>query len=386
MPKRAASSPAKHASSPAKQVTKKARVEQKPATPEALVIATLVAADHLPKQCRDIFQASLPFCFSTACADRHKFQLEVLSNAQKVLDDMEAEKRSKVSEEENQLASVQTEKDATIAEREAKAASAEGKKKECDEKSGQVDEATKAVEAAADAVKAAQNRKEECLDKKNKLSADLADFQTLLSTSYQPLKDGSFPGREWQKRNKMVTEFLKKLGAATKIEASLMEAMEVLFKTRPDQRETFAKTTLEFVEKALDDHTQSISQQIPALDDQAAAHEKEIEADEAVLSEKKSQKESVEKEWDEAQKEWVEMDTEACKARSKVQTIELKVEEVQAEVNLAKQALEEFLNVSAAFAQLKEPVKAAPEVAPVDENIIEERAEAIHVEEPLQVA
>merc|ERR1712039_1026643 len=92
----------------------------------------------------------------------------------------------------------------------------------------------------------------------------------------------------------------------------------------------------------------------------------EIEADEALFAERKTQKGIVEQEWDEAQKEWVQLDTESLNAKNVVQNIDVKMGEVQEKVSSAKQALESFLKVATQFAQLKEPVEAEPEVSPIE--------------------
>jgi hypothetical protein len=380
----------KRAETPSKvQVAKKAKTEQ----PEAPVLAAIAAAE-LPKPCRDMLQAALPHCLSTPSAARHKFQLEVLDRIAGIFAIVEEKRRKELEDAEAKLASVQLDKDNASTDCENKKADATSKKGESDEKGRSVEEASQAVQIASDAVKVARQELEDSQARKQGLLQTKEDFQKFFDEMYHPLKVGTFGGSEWRKRNKVITEFSQKVNAIMTFEDSLLDAAEVVFKTKPDQREPFALATLDFVEKAFTIHTEKLAAELLSHDQEAESRKSAIEDAEAVVLEKKSQKQQAEQEWDAIQNVWVDSENTSAEAVRTLKDFEMKLTEAGKEVDIAKEVLEKIIAVAELLAKLKEPAEVETE-APMEKPEIvqteqpeEMQLDAVHTElpEPLLVA
>jgi hypothetical protein len=382
MPKRAAPSPKKQVASP-KQTTKKAKTMQSPeAKPETPLLAALEQAEHVPKACRDMLQMALSRCLSTSCSERHKYQAELLDGISNVFAQMEEQKRTARGEAMAKVVSLQAEKEAVSTDMVAKKSSASSKKELSDEKGKFVEEAASAVKAAEIAVADAQKMQSDCEAQSKQLSADLGNFEELVSVHYTPLKAGTFAGNEWRKRNKVLGELLQKLSEAS-IEGSLLDAMDMVLKTKPDQRSAFSVLVLEHAEAFFASHKEQMVQQRSGLDEQANTHQKAHEAAQGVLDEKISTKKKAEEEWDTEQNEWVDLENKAAEAERSLKDLENALDEANEEVEALNNDLEKFLEVPALFAKLKDPV----EVTQPDEVVAApmESAEVTEQPEPVQV-
>ena len=62
-------------------VAKKAKT----VTPETPILDFIGKCDDIPKPCREMLQASVPFCLEVVESDRHEFQTEILNRVSKLM-------------------------------------------------------------------------------------------------------------------------------------------------------------------------------------------------------------------------------------------------------------------------------------------------------------
>lgn len=368
-PKRGSAAPKTQApKSPKKgQVAQSPAKKAKTAAPEAReapLLALLASIDDIPKTCRDMLQVSLPHCLGVAEEDRHHFQKQVLDSVAGLMADIEAKKRTAITEAQAQLASIQAEKDSLTTELEAQTTATASKKAECDEKSKSVDAASEVVKSAKETLAVAQKAEETFEGKKSGLLAEKDSFAKLLEEVFKPLKECTIT--KWQTRNKLIAE-LQKQTESIGLEGSLGDALVATLKLKPEQREgTFAKTALQYAESSFTKHTDKIAQDIAGLDAEAAGHKDAIAAAEAAIAEKTSELQKVEKEWDDIQNEWVTLENACAEVTRKLTATDLKASEATAEVDSSQKMLTDFLELPELFAKLKEPP--VPEPDPVPEE------------------
>jgi len=332
----------------------------KTVAPEAPLLAFLGSVKEMPKQCRDMLQVAVPFCLEVVEAERHTFQVEILTRVGGLLTDIEHKKRESVSAGEVELAQVEAEKGKAFSENEAKKITASTKQNACDEKGKLVDAAREGVASAQQVLTAAQEQEKAFNMKKAELFNEQETFAKLLSEGFQPLKDGTLAGT-WQKRHKVVGELKKKmldLGA----QASLGEAFEAALKLKPEKREgAFAKATMRFTEELFEKHTAKVAQDISALDPEAASSKAAIDVAEAALAVKKADLQVVSEEWDAMQNVWLQLEKDVAEATSNLNSIEYQIPSLMQGIDKAKADLEKFLEVPALFSKLKEHSTAIPD-------------------------
>jgi hypothetical protein len=347
-------------------VAKKAKVDVAVAAPETPLLDALAGVEHIPKPCRELLQIALPYCLATSPSERHKFQLEMLDRITTIFDNIEEQRWVALSEEESQMASVQAEKDAAALDLETKQAATSQKKNECDEKSNHVNAAKDELAQAKKATTSAEKQDEEVGANKAKLDAIQESFQGILKESWQPLKDGAFPGTQWSKRNKTITEFMKKMTEQVQMEGSLLDALEVTLKTKPEQRSSFALVALEHAEDCYKDRTESIAREISSVTEERNAHQATIEAATAAQHEKEKLLEDAVKERDAEQCQWVDLENTAAVAKQMLQNMENKVEDAKTIVSSLTDELEKFREIPALLSKLKCPNTAHEETVEME--------------------
>lgn len=139
------------------------------------------------------------------------------------------------------------------------------------------------------------------------------------------------------------------------MEESLLDALDVTFKIKPEQRDAFAKTTLEYAEDAFTKVGEKIAQDIAALDEEGAGHKKAIEDALATLQEKEKAKESAEGELETQQNMWVDLENAAFQMAEASKRHDIGLEEAGKELELAKEDLKEFRDVNSLLAGLINP-------------------------------
>jgi len=340
----------------------------KTVTPEAPILNFIGKCDDIPKPCRELLQASVPFCLEVVESDRHKFQVEVLDRVAKLLAGVESTKRATVAEGEGALAVLNAEKDKAEADVTEKETAATAKEGECKEKEKIVDAAREVFHGAQSVLKGAQKEEGEFNKKKAGLIAEKDSFDKLMTEVFEPLRDNTHKG-DWRKRNKLIADLQKKLSDLGAQE-SLSDALGTTLKMTAEKREgTFAKATMEFAQEYFNKHKVKVAQDISALDGEEAGHKAAVAKEEATVAEKKAALDVVEKEWDAIQDIWLALDKTRAEAAKSQKQIENQIPRAQKTIDKANEALDKFMEVPTLFARLKEKsTAAAEEPEPEEEN------------------
>jgi len=344
-------------------VAKKPKVEASAAEPEAPLLDALAAVNSIPKPCRELLQTALPFCLATPAAERHKFQLEMLDRITTMFDNIEEQKRATLNEAETQVLAIQAEKDAAVADLETKKATALSKQSDCEEKSKAVNVAKEAVAQAKEAACIAEKQAEELAAKKATLIATQESFQVLLKEEWQTLKDVTYTGHSWQKRNKAISEFLKKCCEQAQMEGSLVDAVEAALKIKPEQRSNFALLALDHAEACFKTHMDGAAQHISSLAEEESSHQAAIDSARAALSEKEAQQKDAETAWDAEQTQWVDLENAKEGAANLLKSVENKLEDENNLVGHLADELKSFLQIPALLSELKSPTSTDQEIS-----------------------
>jgi DNA repair exonuclease SbcCD ATPase subunit len=361
--------------------TKKTKFETAAIVPETPLLEALVGVDSLPNPCRQLLQVALPYCLATPPSDRHKFQLQMLDRITTIFDSIEEQRRAALNEEEGQLVSAQAEKDAANVELEAQRAATSKKKEECDEKGKHASTAKESFAQHKEATNSAEKQAEELVSNKAKLEATQESFQGILKDCWEPLKDGVFPGTQWAKRNKTIVEFIKKMGDQVQMEGSLLDALEVALKIKPEQRTSFALLALEHAEARYKDRAECLTQEISALADARQAYQAAIDNAKSAQDEKQKELEDAEKDWDMEQSQWVELENSVAAAAQALEKKEDKVQDSKTVISSMTDDLEKFREIPALLSKLKFPTATEEEAVEIGAS---EEAPQIPVSEALE--
>jgi chromosome segregation ATPase len=342
---------------------KKAKVARAQETP----VLTAIDALSIPTSAREMLKVALPYCLTDR--EKHPFQAELLDSMQSLFQGVDQEKVAKLSDAEAKLQAAKTEKEKHVADIDAKRKDIASKKEVCDEKGKVVDEATDAVELAKKGLEEAKSKAEEFDVRKRSLETEQQSFEKLMKESWPPLKDGTFASNEWRKRNKSISELRQSLTATVKMEESLLDALEVTFKIKVDERDAFAKLSIEYAEDAFKNYCERVSRDILALAEEGASHKQAIEVAMTTLQEKEKAKELAEGEFETEQNLWVDLENSAVAATEALRKLDMSIEEADDELTSSKDELKEFRDMNSFFAKLIDPPAVEPE--PVAEGAAE---------------
>jgi len=337
--------------------------------PEAPILEFIAKCQEIPKPCREMLQASVPICFEVVESDRHKFQVEILTQVSKLLAERESAKRAVVTDAEGELAKINADKEPAAADASATKAAADAKQAECDEKGKVVDSAREVSNAACTALKEAQKAEADFHAKRNAVTMEQENFNKLMTEVFEPLKDNKELANPRQ-RNKLISELQKKLGEAGAQE-SLVDSLATTLKMTPEKRAgTFAKATINFAQEYFDKHKAKVAQEIASLNADEAGLKTAVVREEATVAEKKAAYEVVEKEWDGMQEVWIGLDKIRAEAARTEKQLESQIPRAQKTIDKANAELEKFMQVPTLFGQLKEKstTAAADEPEPEEEQ------------------
>jgi hypothetical protein len=336
---------------------KKAKVSVE--DPLAAVFAALSESKHTATEC-DLLRSALPHCFAEAAETRHSFQTRVLDTTASILNGLEEAARTGFKDAETASANAKAQAATAKANFDGAQLLANSKKAESDAKNAEVDKLIADVNAAKAALQGEVEKKDAHLASKATLIAAQEAFKKLMSDAWEPLKTGGFSAKEWRQRDKALNELVKSLKPLS-LQASLVDALQKSLKQKPEDRSTFAKTSLTFAEEAFGKHQAHQAQLIADAGPEEAACEKAIAEAEAKLAAIQAEHSKHDKENDELQNVWVELESKAFEAKNAASKLDSEVEEAEAEVEAHKENLDGAIKVSAAFATLRDPPPPAAE-------------------------
>jgi len=351
----------------------KASTKQQSGVREDLLPLYLALSDvaSLSAPTRAMLLEAVPHALGTPLAERHDYQKEVLGHVDELLKAQMSEREASFQEAHKEYTLKEAERDAEAKKASEFKESATTMRKASDAKEQEVREAKQAVK---DANSEKETRSAELEALKGKLAAEVetrTSFEKTLQEELPPLKAGGFS--HWQFRNKCITAFTSKLEPLG-LDESFINALAVVFKTKPSDHGAFAVATLEHATKYFDNHLQKLQGSISATEDEVAQATERVTAAGAVIDEKTAAEKAVQEESFSLQNQWVEEDQKRFEADQSLKAVEMVLQEHEREKNQKEKALKETQNVISAFETLQDP---PAEPAALDKEMVPAATDAI---------
>lgn len=245
----------------------KARKEAKltppplPTDPFLEEISPLLELLEEAEEGNEMLKAVAPHCLRSTKEERHAYQSAMVDVLEKVLLNIEAQRKGVVEATQKSLEEAEAAQEASAATlREAndkvnqQLAERSGKEATLRELEASVDEKSKQLAEKQENEKSLEADQAQTLHKKD-------ESQKFAAEKWEPLKSGSFSGKDWRERNKvidMAVQALDEMG----LDASLKSCLPTALKTKPAERGRFAQKAVEFAEVVMSSFLENTEQKI----------------------------------------------------------------------------------------------------------------------------
>eukprot|EP00930_Biecheleria_cincta_P017566 TRINITY_DN13921_c0_g1_i1.p1 TRINITY_DN13921_c0_g1~~TRINITY_DN13921_c0_g1_i1.p1 ORF type:complete len:401 (-),score=131.88 TRINITY_DN13921_c0_g1_i1:207-1340(-) len=218
----------------------------------------------------EMLQAVIPHCLRNAKEERHAYQSAMIDVLEKVLLDIELQHKGTVEATQQSLAEAEAAQESSA----ATLRETNDKVKEREEAKVEMDKTLHELEASAD-----EKSKQLAESQANEKSLEVERMETLHKKDecqkfrvekWEPLKSGSFTGKEWRERNKVIDVALQALDEMG-MDASLKSCLPTALKTKPAERGRFAQKAIEFTEIVMSRFQESTEQKIAGFDQEAVS-------------------------------------------------------------------------------------------------------------------
>eukprot|EP00931_Biecheleriopsis_adriatica_P024771 TRINITY_DN1534_c0_g1_i1.p1 TRINITY_DN1534_c0_g1~~TRINITY_DN1534_c0_g1_i1.p1 ORF type:complete len:405 (+),score=166.88 TRINITY_DN1534_c0_g1_i1:38-1216(+) len=364
MVKRAASQPAEaKAKKEAKVAAVAAPVD--PFLEELAPVLSLLSeagADVNASSC-DMLQAMAPFALRVGKEERHEYQNRIVDVMEQVLKGIEAERETAVTAAEGRLKDAEAEKETSCQTLSAATEKAEQMRSEKESKDAAELTLQAALESASKVLAESQEKEKSLTAEQAQVLKEKEECQKFTAEKWEPLKAGSFGGKEWRERNKTIDlaiQTLERMG----LDASLKAAIPSALKTKPGERGKFASKAVEFSELVMSRFLTSLDEQIANFDKEVASRaeataisQEALKAAEAQLGEGKTAAAEAQTKLDAALQE-------RRKAEAAAQAAPKTIAKLMTALEVDSASLAKAKDVVAKFEILKERPAAPAEVLP----------------------
>jgi len=320
------------------------------------------AAAELPVSCREMVAAMLPKSgLNSEAVGRHMYQQRFLEGLSEHFTGLQTGHQAAIATAQDGIAALASEQTEVV--------SKVGVTKEKANEMRAVRDAKhetwkKAVDAVAETGKAITTAQEQVKnhEAEHKCSQDLVEqLGQFMATKFVPLKEFSIPGNQWRLRAKTSKEVANTLASILPVgvEDSLRDALQVAFKRKPGENESFAVMTIEYAEKLFSKHLASLDAKINSFDTTAQAGIAAVTAAEEAAVEAKKHKDDAESEYMAADNQLLEADTLADDAANEENQLKPRVAELAAALEKAEAELAQVQSFIANFEALREGLPAA---------------------------
>jgi len=343
------------------RVAKSAKGEDGTAVPSKAVVPTdpcveacepLIEAfnevDTLSEVSRDMLIAALPYVLRAPEGERHPFQANILKIVYDVFAEVQAVRRRALQVAEQALADL-----------DAKANASEQRLEEAKAKTVAADEAREhkqhAYECSLDALAKKRKSVEEAKCKVKELDLDrkecndkLAKFEEVLAETWRPLVAATFDN--YRQRDAAVKKYFRLLDQYGDMVDSHSVALQIVFKSKPDERGEFAQMALEAAETVHAEHLDALKQTIAAFVGSPGTDA--LTMAEAAAAAAQTEHDAAQEASFAAQNEWAELQTDADCIKHEIQCLGPMKKKIEKDLQVAKDKLETLLQVPAKLAEL----------------------------------
>jgi len=234
----------------------------------------------IPEPCISMLRAVTPHCLGTDKESRHDYQNTMVAVLEKTMKTVEDKYVAAIVAFQTQIAQVGAKKASHVENLEGLATQIDTIENTIREKISALNEATEGVASAKATLGHEQESQNNQLVLNAQRSLELTEFEQLYSETWQSLKSGTIPPKDWRLRNKAIDTIVK---AFTKvgIDKSLSSALPTALKLKPAERGPFAQATIEFGEETFTAHIADLKERIANNDTEAAERAQAVAAAEA---------------------------------------------------------------------------------------------------------
>jgi len=316
----------------------------------------------------ELLCAALPFALKATegSEKRHAYQEQLLGVVAAQLSGIVASQRDSVAAIEKRGADLEADKTQGMACREeiavrlaekaqARDAAAEATKKQ---QEAFAEAQAKLTSAKGDA-KTADEEKQAGEKDRDEYAAGLAEL-------WVPLKNGEIAGKQWREREKMLGRLESKMKVAG-AHPSLLAALPVALKLKPDARSDFAQATVVHAEELYSQHLELLKQRVEQLAAQVSARAASVTEAEGGV---KAAQEALDAAMDAdiaAQNAWVEVASEETMHEAKMKTLDPRSAQLDEELAQARSEVASLQEVLDSFEALR-PVGAMQKMLEVSEE------------------
>lgn len=280
MGKRAAATPAADVAKASKEA--KLPAPPVPADPFLEEISPLLELLDEAGEGHEMLKAVVPHCLRSTKEERHAYQSGMVDVLEKVLLDIELQRKGAVEAAQKSLAEAEVAQESSA----ATLRQTDDKVKEQQANKEAKDQTLHELEASAnDASKQLVEKQanEQSLEAEQAASVLKKDeTQKLIVEKWEPLKSGSLTGKVWRERNKCIDMALQALDEMG-LDTSLKSCLPTALKTKPAERGRFAQKAVEFSEVVMKNFLESTEQQIADFGQEAVSRAQATAAAKEVL-------------------------------------------------------------------------------------------------------
>jgi chromosome segregation ATPase len=307
----------------------------------------------------EMLVAVAPHCLRSTREERHRYQTDMIDALEKVLLGVEAERKDVLAASQEDLVKAEADRESAV----TALAAADNKVSECqaekDAKDSMQLELDAVVSQRSKELVDAQAHEKSLEQEQSQNLQEREDCQKFMSEKWEPLKAGSFPGKEWRERNRQIdaaVQALDKMG----LDASLKSCLPTALKTKPLERGRFATKAVEFSESVMGCFLESTAEKTSKFDQEAAtrarasaASKENLDAAEAKLGEGKAATKDA---------QGALLNAEKARSDAKVahDSAPQRVEECKAGVEQEKASLSHAQDILSLFMALKDKTGTAP--------------------------
>jgi len=339
------------------------------------LLETPAATAELPVSCREMVAAMLPKSgLNSEVSGRHMYQQQFLESLSNNFIGLQTGRLAAVAAAQASIAALVSEETDV----ESKVGATKEKANEMravrDAKQVAWEKAVAAIAETGKAIAAAEEHLKNHEAEHKHSQQELEQLVQLMTTKFMPLKEFSIPGKQWRQRDKTTKEVADALAAASPagIEDSLRDALQVAFRRRPGEEESFATMTIEYAEKLASKHQENLYAKIKSLDTEAQTRADAVTAAKEAAEEAKKHREDAQDEYIASDNQLLEANTLAEDAADEGNRLKARAAELAAALETAEAELSRVQGFIASFEALREGSPAAAAEATAGEAVTDQ--------------
>jgi hypothetical protein len=324
------------------------------------LLETPSANAELPVSCREMVAAMLPKSgLNSEVSGRHMYQQQFLECLSGNFIGLQKGPQAAVASAQANIAAVASEQAEVVSKVGVTKGRAEDLRAVRDAKEDTWKGTVDAIARAGKAIAAAEEQLKNHEAEHKRSQEEVERVGQIVTTKLMPLKEFSIPS--WRARDKTSKDVADALASASPdgIEDSLRDALQIAFRRKPGEDDSFAVMTIQYAEKLVFKHLENLDARIKSFDTEAQTRAGVVIAAKEAAEEAKKHQDDAENEYIVADNQLLEADTLANDAANEENQLKAKAAEVATALETAEAELARVQSFIASFEALREGLPAA---------------------------